>query len=59
MSHNVTEGEEIHPEHVAEVTRWHIRSCRRQGFQGLVLTLAILSRSRSCRSPAYEPASTA
>ena len=31
MSHNVTEGEEIHPERVAEVSRGQSRSCSRQG----------------------------
>ena len=34
MSHNVTEGEEIHPKRVAEVSRGQSRSCSRQGFQG-------------------------
>jgi hypothetical protein len=33
MSHNVTEGEAIHPDRVAEVSRGQSSSCSRRGFQ--------------------------
>jgi hypothetical protein len=32
MSHNVTEGEEIHPDRAAEVSRGRSRSCSRRGY---------------------------
>jgi len=34
MSQNVTEGEAIHSDRVAEVSRGQIRSCSRQGYWG-------------------------
>jgi hypothetical protein len=34
MSQNVTEGEEIHSDRAAEVSRGQSRSCSRQGYGG-------------------------